>query len=442
MSAEPTKDFFISMLVRDISLTAAITDLIDNCVDGARRERPSSPAGAGQRFAGLFVAIIVGSDRFEIRDNCGGIPWTTARDYAFRFGRPEGADSTPNSIGQFGIGMKRALFKVGDEFEVSSSTVAESFILKVNVPDWRRTPDWSFSDVEHVRTGRASGEVGTTITVRALHDSVSAAFAFDRFASALGDEIAKAHQESMAQGLEIRLNGVPIGFRALQLLGSDDIPTAHAAATYEPSSADPVDVRFYAGLDESSPRDAGWYVYCNGRLVVGPDRSAITGWGEDSGRTIPQYHNQFARFRGYVFFDSSDAERLPWTTTKDGVDPDHVTFRAARTQMVALMRPVIDFLNRLDSEKDQPADTDFSLEAMLTHAERSPRIPLGLITVERKFTTPLRPPAPRPPESVSIQYRRPLALIDRAKATLGAASAKEVGERTFDYFVARELEDG
>lgn len=35
--AIPTKDFFISMLIRDIELLDAVADLVDNCVDGARR---------------------------------------------------------------------------------------------------------------------------------------------------------------------------------------------------------------------------------------------------------------------------------------------------------------------------------------------------------------------------------------------------------------------
>jgi hypothetical protein len=35
--AAPTKQFFVSMLTRDISLEDAILDLIDNCLDGALR---------------------------------------------------------------------------------------------------------------------------------------------------------------------------------------------------------------------------------------------------------------------------------------------------------------------------------------------------------------------------------------------------------------------
>lgn len=33
--ASPTKQFFVSMLTRDISLADAILDLLDNCLDGA-----------------------------------------------------------------------------------------------------------------------------------------------------------------------------------------------------------------------------------------------------------------------------------------------------------------------------------------------------------------------------------------------------------------------
>src|SRR4051812_10996539 len=107
VNAKPTKDFFISMLVRDIELFPAIADLIDNSLDGARSLRGSS------RFDGLRVDVTVEPERFVIHDNCGGISVTTARDYAFRFGRPEGFTPIAHSIGQFGVGMKRALFKLG-----------------------------------------------------------------------------------------------------------------------------------------------------------------------------------------------------------------------------------------------------------------------------------------------------------------------------------------
>jgi len=107
INASPTKDFFISILVRDIKLVDAISDLVDNCVDGARRLNPAGD------YKDLHINIEVNPQHFKITDNCGGISPEIAREYAFRFGRPKEAHNTPHSIGQFGVGMKRALFKMG-----------------------------------------------------------------------------------------------------------------------------------------------------------------------------------------------------------------------------------------------------------------------------------------------------------------------------------------
>ena len=93
-------------------------------------------------------------------------------------------------------------------------------------------------------------------------------------------------------------------------------------------------------------------MFCNGRMVLGADQTITTGWGEGGEKTIPKYHNQFATFRGYVFFDSDDGSLLPWNTTKTGVDLDSRLYRAVRLDMVSVMRPAIDFLNRWKEEKD------------------------------------------------------------------------------------------
>ena len=71
----PTKEFFVDMLVRDIPLDRAIMDLVDNCIDGAKRLR-----GDGENaFSGLFIKIFISGKEFSIEDNCGGFSSDTAR---------------------------------------------------------------------------------------------------------------------------------------------------------------------------------------------------------------------------------------------------------------------------------------------------------------------------------------------------------------------------
>ena len=103
------------MLTNDVTLNDAIGDLVDNSVDGALSIRKDG------RYDGLWVRISVKKDLFRIADNCGGISIDTARNYAFRFGRPSGMEGIPWSLGQFGIGMKRALFKLGKKFKIEST---------------------------------------------------------------------------------------------------------------------------------------------------------------------------------------------------------------------------------------------------------------------------------------------------------------------------------
>jgi hypothetical protein len=54
---------------------------------------------------------------------------------------------------------------------------------------------------------------------------------------------------------------------------------------------------------------------------------------EEQGVTMPKFHGQFARFRGYVFLDAEDASLLPWNTTKTGVDTDTDVWRNTYLKM-------------------------------------------------------------------------------------------------------------
>jgi Histidine kinase-, DNA gyrase B-, and HSP90-like ATPase len=93
VNAFPTKELFIKMLVKDITLIPAIKDLVDNSVDGARRLRPDG------NYKGLWIHVQFNAKEFKVSDNCGGIDNDTARKYAFRFGRPEeaGLESIPSA---------------------------------------------------------------------------------------------------------------------------------------------------------------------------------------------------------------------------------------------------------------------------------------------------------------------------------------------------------
>ena len=126
VDASPTKSFFIYMLTRDIDVRPAIVELIDNSIDGAKKIRNNT------EYEGLFIKINMSQDKFIIEDNCGGIDIETAQKYAFQFGRSSEreSDSSGYFTGIFGIGMKRALFKLGKKFATPGNTRAAAFVLQ------------------------------------------------------------------------------------------------------------------------------------------------------------------------------------------------------------------------------------------------------------------------------------------------------------------------
>ena len=430
VDASPTKEFFVEMLTKDVQMAMAILDLIDNSIDGAIRMRGEGP------LHGLIVQITFDQERFVIQDNCGGIPLDLARNYAFRFGRPTNAPNVRHSVGRFGVGMKRALFKLGRFFEIATTNKNEKYRIIADVVDWLRIEEWAFPVVGLEALGEApsESETGTEITVSQLTDEAKTWVAMPYNLTNLTREISRRHQYHIDNGLAISFNGASIPTSQLEFLVSETPLLRPAYREYEREG---VHVRLVAGVGRSIPREAGWYVYCNGRMVLDADRTRTTGWGEP--RMMPRFHNQYARFRGAALFDSDDSTLLPWNTTKDGVDEGVPIFSEAYGLMVSVMTPVIRFLDAVDRDNDKPEGSRQLVE-LVDKTARS--VPIMRLARSENFRYQEPPPPPPPSERViSIQYQKPAWLIAAVRKSLKAPSARAAGEMTFDYYVDQENVD-
>jgi hypothetical protein len=320
IDAMPTKELFIDMLTRDIALIPAIIDLVDNSADGAKK------ISGEESLEGYWSRVAVSPDEFSVSDNCGGISAETARKYAFRFGRPSGAPSVKHSVGQFGVGMKRAIFKLGRQFRVESTTPNSRFVVEVNVDDWAREPKWQFdfADVDE-KTKHSPDDVGTTITVSRLRPDVAEKFALETFRTELRNELQSRLQDPISRGLVVSLNTLPVDAEPMTLLSDTKLAPAHKKLTYGEKNDKPVTLHLYCGIGRSGSRseeriDAGWHVFCNGRLILEGDKTDVTGWDSDADDVaIPGFHPQYNSLRGFAYFDSDNPARLPWNTTKTGL---------------------------------------------------------------------------------------------------------------------------
>ncbi|MCX5828030.1 MAG: ATP-binding protein [Deltaproteobacteria bacterium] len=443
INASPTKEFFIYMLTRDIPLTRAILDLIDNSVDGARRMRSNG------NFNDLTIRVELDKNHFKIADNCGGIPVDIARNYAFRFGRPKDAPLTPGSVGQFGVGMKRTFFKLGRHFTVCSATMTSQFEMDIDVEQWKATDqagkadDWhfEFKTVEEDLSDVPADKIGTRIEISELYESVAESFALDNFLTRLKNEMSLAHTLSIDKGLTITVNTIPLNNEPAKLFISDKLKPAFVEKIYQRELLDgkpglPVTVKLFAGVAERILHEGGWYVFCNGRLVIRADQSAITIWGQ--AHDMRQYHPDFAYFRGYAYFDSDDATLLPWTTTKTGVDVDSPIYRSVQQEMIELSKPVLTFLSNLEKERaavEKGDSTDKSLDQAIKSATAQRTETFQIST---KFVAPQPNPIQAGPPMQKIQYTKPLSEVKKAMKRLNVHTYVAVGEKTFDYYMEYE----
>jgi hypothetical protein len=429
VNASPTKEFFIQMLTKDIKLERAIIDLIDNSIDGAKNIRGEKD------FDGLEIRINVSDNEFIIKDNCGGFSLDTAKNYAFMFGRPIGSEhNIKHSVGRFGVGMKRALFKIGKQFEVESKYGTDHFQVSVNVDDWSREVDanWNFGFTIVSELSDDLGDTeGTFIRVRNLNEDVIDEFSNNIFIRNLKDEIERTLSFSIDKKLRIYLNDIPLNKSGLALLEYNELKPF-----YKSFDVKGVNVKIYAGVGKASPDSAGWYIYCNERLVLEKDKTNLTGWegkriGESS---IQKFHHIYAMFRGIVFFSAEDSRKLPMTTTKTGIDSNSTVYKAARHEMVNAMSEVITFLKSFESDDQR--------NSLITSSEEIDIIQLSQNEYQSKFIYPTIERIGEIDDNyTSVSYKAEKVKVEKVKKYFGVSSNGEVGKKTFDYFYRAETEN-
>lgn len=285
----PAKRFFVEMLTRDIELADAILDLLDNCVDGALR---STAIKTDKPYVGFFAHIDLTEDKFQIVDNCGGISRSLAENYAFRFGRPDrDRDDQIATVGVYGIGMKRAIFKLGSDCSIQSRHGDEKFSIHID-KDWiEEDGNW---ELEMTDDAPALTVSGTNIQINTLHPSVKIEFSNESsdFVDGFKSIVQKHYSYILEKGFEIRINGQAIQMSMINtLVDSSALLTGEGIAPYVYETEwEGVEIRLVMGLYQKLPSDqeqeesesgtrnkesAGWTIICNDRVVVSADKTRL-----------------------------------------------------------------------------------------------------------------------------------------------------------------------
>lgn len=431
--ASPEKRLFISLITRDIPLVAAFLDLIDNSINAAV-EPDSDRLQTAEDYLKLLqdenvlpvvdIFLNVTPDQVDIRDTASGISAKIAAEHVFKFGRSSDEAHTSDRLSVYGIGMKRALFKLGNRIAIKSEHIDGGFDLKLNVMEWAKDKKqpWTFDIVAHKSVEPA--QTGTSIIVKELYDDTKRRLADGVFLGQLREAIARTYAFYLAKFVNIYVNTEKVEGVNIEI-GSN-----HASDEF---TEDGVSCAITAGIGIAQggsfrDRSAGWFVFCNGRTVVSADKAALTGWGSGAAG-LPIFQPKHRAFIGTVFFVSNDAEKLPWNTTKSGINEDSAVWQTAKRHMSTVGREVVSFLDgRYTDEGTEVTSADLQEAA-------GARVSVISAAVSRKraFSPPTRPA----PKFMRIQYDAKVSDIKRISEYLGRSGmgGADVGRHTFDYFL-------
>lgn len=452
VDASPAKRFFVEMLTRDIELPDAILDLLDNCVDGAMRSPRKDGATDEKPFLGYFADIYFSPDEFRIKDNCGGIPHDLAKKYALRLGRPDPErDAHIATVGVYGIGMKRAIFKLGTESIIYSNHAEGAFLIPIS-SDWLDDDkNWKLT----MQNAQSQDDFGTEITVKSLRDSVKTFFdpAADDFQTRFVTTLVKHYSYIIEKGFKVRVNEVDIVPKIPKFLFDISALTSQNGILpyiYE-TSIEGVDIKLIMGMYAKLPteqevedgvegkrnkNEAGWTVICNDRIVLENDKTHLTGWGE---ARVPHYHSQFISIAGVVSFQSNDARKLPVKTTKRGIDLDSSIYAMVKEQMREALKIFTSFTNKWKSDTPERIAIQANAEAIDIRniAEIIPKNSWKSVLKGAKGIrfVPELPEGNTKRTSSRIVFIRPKTEIDEVRTFLGLdddSDPSQVGSTAFE----------
>jgi hypothetical protein len=384
---------------------------------------------ASGRKSAASIAIRIDSKQIEVKDTAPGISATAAQDHVFKFGRSAADKNTSDRLSVYGIGLKRALFKIGNRIQMRSDHREGGFYLDLNVREWESKPElpWKF-DI-FTRPPVRKDQCGTELKVTELYPDVERRIQDGVFVRQLRERIARTYSFFLGRVVDIEVEGQRVEPTPF------DIGANYATDKF---TSDSVTCAITAGIAMPDTRstfaasNAGWFVFCNGRTVIYADKTPLTGWTGAPG--LPIFQPKHRPFLGVVFFVSPDPEALPWSTTKSSVNEDSVVWQEAKRRMVIVGKEVTAFLDRRYSDDG----TEITGDELRQIGGR----PTNVLTLATAAQQRFRPTRKEPPRQLRVQYWADRAEIQRIanylrRPTMGGA---DVGRYTFEYFLKNRVD--
>lgn len=327
ISLNPTKDAY-NAIKADVDVPAAVKELFDNGIDNGLRQ------GRDEITLALrYESDEDGNPVLVVEDNSGGLD-PNELSMVFAIGESEKENIT-RSIGAFGIGAKKALMCLGEEFTIRSRHADADTGYEYTVgQQWLEDDDTWSVPIEEVEM-----EAGTTeVEIRELN------FNWQDIRAVLKRDLADTYEPFLRGNADVTARILfPNEEGTKQVLLS---PPARTPYSYTPwdgfhprryegiildpdEVSSPVHMHVEVGLlVEGDADEAGVDWVCQNRVVERANRDGVSGFGS----AMPKFREStHKRLKARVELQTDgDASEIPWNSDKSRIRERDAVTEAAR----------------------------------------------------------------------------------------------------------------
>ncbi|MDO8517170.1 MAG: ATP-binding protein [Nanoarchaeota archaeon] len=325
----PSKEILES-IASDIDLKKGLLEFIDNSIDAFF---------VGDRTIPLIINMELDSSNQKViyKDNAGGIKEENLNLIIKLGGTTRSSDDL--SIGEFGVGMKRAIVALSKKAEVTSKFESkETFKLKID-DSWRNSPIWK---IPKYKTEDLS-EPGTQIILNELKYPISLAtiqeikkMISETYCFLLGDKVKLFINTEELSSVFFNKWAFP--------------PDGRHPRTYKTFITidnQKVGVEITTGLmlESSQTGEYGADIYCNNRLILKNCKAPQLGFRSG---LLGNPHPTIAWFKSIIKISGAN-KYMPWNSTKSNLDLSNQIIPQLIDKFIKLSKPYVQLSRRLYS---------------------------------------------------------------------------------------------
>lgn len=339
-------DFIEKTLTQDITTLEALYDLVDNAIDAARNhimkgDFHKDPSGLPASYAGYKVHIRIDKDSVRIIDNCLGIDEETLTNTALY----TAANSNHSyGIGYYGLGLKRALLKMGSTYSIAVDNGLSIFKCQFGSEHIGGNKNKKIYANEYPSLNRLK----SLFSVSKLKDEIkndlhnsswfeNAVFGFSlRYSIYLSKGFEIIIHNVTTRSFERIKGTVPTLRQNALLLPQREIINIHGVEITIESGIHgdytfPKEKNYSLSLNRKLTDQFGIYFVCNDRIIVAASTAKEHGWDA-------KWHSEYNGFVCWVRFISKEPNKLPWNTSKTALRVDSSLFLTVRDRL----KPIAD----------------------------------------------------------------------------------------------------